>query len=370
MARGVQVTSVADPRDLGPALADTRPTVLFGVPNVWQKMQTSLESAVDAEPRRVRRATARWALDVGRRTARAELNGSGRGPWVRSRHRLATTIVLAPLRRRLGLDRVRFAASGAAPIPAEVLEYFHGLGIRVTEVWGLSEAAGVSTTTTVSEPALGTVGKPLPAVEIKLARDGEVLVRGPMVMSGYRNDPEATGRVLDSGGWLATGDLGEIDERGNLRIIGRRSDMIINSAGKNIAPANIESTVRAASFLIGHVMVIGDRLPYVTALITLDAEAIAADAEAAGFTAADIDVLATRPSIRHRVTEAVRTGNAAVSRPEQIKRFVILDHPWSVETGELTPKSTLRRAAITTNYADLIESLYSDRPDTSVIDLH
>ncbi|MET7770050.1 long-chain fatty acid--CoA ligase [Nocardia sp. NPDC005366] len=369
IVRGIQVTSVADPHLMAAALPEVRPTVLFGVPRVWQKAEAAIESRIEAEPRRAKKALATWAFAIGRRAADAETRDM---PWYRRpliRHRLAETLVLSRVRRHMGLDRIRFAASGAAPISADVLAYFAGLGIRVTQVWGLSEAAGVSTTTTLDDPAFGSVGRPIHGAEIALAADGEIMVRGPMVMRGYHRDPEATRRAFRAGNWLATGDLGATDATGNLRVIGRKSEMIINDTGKNIAPAAVENAVKAASFLIGHVMAIGEGRPYLTALITLDPDAIAADAAVAGVLAADIDILVTRPRIRERVLDAVRDGNATVSRPEQIKRFILLDHTWTQGDEEITPKMSLRRYVVERNYAAAIESLYANPVEPGVTEV-
>ncbi|WP_019927450.1 long-chain fatty acid--CoA ligase [Nocardia sp. BMG111209] len=367
IARGMRVVPIADPHRFADALVAVRPTVVFGVPRVWHKAQAAIEGAVAADPRRLRRRMARWALGVGVRAARAE-RGRGCGPLLRLRYRIAETLVLARIRRRIGLDEVRFAASGAAPISAEVLEFFHGLGIRLTEVWGLSEAAGVSTATTVTEPALGSVGKAVPGTELALAADGEIMLRGPMVMRGYRRDPGRTAATFTPGGWLLTGDLGMLDPDGNLRIIGRKSEMIINDSGKNIAPALIENAVRAASFLIGHVVVVGEGRPYLVALITLDGDAIGSDARTQGVVAADVAELVRRAGVRERVVAAVRSANATVSRPERIKRFVLLDHVWQPGSDELTPKMSVRRAAVERNYADVIEDLYADAPTGDVQD--
>ncbi|WP_319943025.1 AMP-dependent synthetase/ligase [Nocardia aurantia] len=361
IARGMRVVPIADPHRFAEALVAVRPTVVFGVPRVWHKAQAAIEGAVATDPRRARRRLARWALGVGVRTARAE-RGSGCGPLLRLHHRIAEALVLGRIRRRIGLDAVRFAASGAAPISAEVLEFFHGLGIRLTEVWGLSEAAGVSTSTTVTDPALGSVGKVVPGTELALAADGEILLRGPMVMRGYHRDRERTAAAFTPGGWLLTGDLGRLDSEGNLRIIGRKSEMIINDSGKNIAPALIENAVRAASFLIGSVVVVGEGRPYLVALITLDGDAIGSDARTQGVIAADVADLVHRAGIRDRIVAAVRAANATVSRPEQIKRFVLLDHLWLPGDDELTPKMSVRRAVVERNYAAVIEDLYADVP--------
>ncbi|MGN2638911.1 AMP-dependent synthetase/ligase [Nocardia takedensis] len=369
LAHGLQVTSVADSHRLPEALLRLRPTVVFGVPRVWQKARTGVLDRLEASEPSARTRLTRWALGVAAARAHRELHSRRVGPVLRARHRVAEALVLRRLRHRMGLDRVRFAATGAAPISLETLWFFYGLGIPITEVWGLTEGTGVSTTTTLPRPALGTVGRPLRGVELRLAPDGEIQVRGPMVMRGYHRDAYRTRLALDAGHWLRTGDIGRFDRDGNLHVVGRKSEMIINDTGKNIAPIRVENAVAAASFLIGQVMVVGEARPYLAALITLDADAIAADAAAHGVSAAEVDLLVTRPGIRDKVTEAVRRGNATVARPEQIRRFVLLDHTWEPGGPEVTPKMSLRRNVIARRYADTIETLFSDTPGPEVIEL-
>ncbi|WP_054813167.1 AMP-dependent synthetase/ligase [Nocardia arizonensis] len=369
LVRGIQVISLADPHRMADALVRVHPTVVFGVPRVWQKTHAAIATAVESAPPSATARLGRWALRVADERAGTEMAGQRPATALRLRHRVADLLVLSRIRRRIGLDELRFAASGAAPIPVRTLRFFHGLGIPLTEVWGLSEAAGVSTTTTNPNPALGSVGKPIRGAEVELAADGEILVRGPMVMRGYHNDPRRTESAFGNSDWLHTGDLGTVDRDGNLRIIGRKSEMLINDSGKNIAPGAIENAIKATSFLIGHVMAVGDTRAYLTALITLDIAAIAADAEANGVVAADVALLAARPRIRELVAEAVRAGNATVSRPEQIKRFTILDHVWEPGDPELTPKMSLRRTVITRRYAGLIDALYADPPGPDVVEL-
>jgi long-subunit acyl-CoA synthetase (AMP-forming) len=251
----------------------------------------------------------------------------------------------------------------------DTTQFFHALGIPLTQVWGLTEATGVCTTTSSATLPANSVGTPVAGVDLRLGIDGEIFVRGPTVMSGYHQDPASTYRAIDAEGWLRTGDLGEIDAEGGLRIVGRKSEMIITDEGDNISPAIIENSITAASFLIGHVMVIGEQRPYLTALITLDEDAIAADARLAQVEPATLDVLCERPGIREAVSEAVRTANCAVSGPEQVRRFVLLDHVWRPGSAEVTPKSSLRRQAIEQNYAAEIESLYRSSLPSKAIEV-
>ncbi|MGW4371894.1 AMP-dependent synthetase/ligase [Nocardia takedensis] len=369
MVRGVQVVTLADAKLLGEALPQIRPTILFGVPRVWQKIHAAIENSLTKTPSTARIRVARWALERQARRCRTQVGGRTTEQSSRGRNRLLDRLVLRRILRAVGLGEIRFAATGAAPATRETLEFFYTLGLPIIEVWGLSEGSGVSTTTTGPRPAFGSVGRALPGVEVELAPDGEILVRGSMIMKGYRDDPDRTDAAFDRSGWLLTGDLGRFDVEGNLHLLGRKSEMMINDAGRNISPIWVEMAVASESFLIGHVVAIGDGRPFVTALITLDHVAIAADAQANGVIAADIDILIARPTIQRLVTEAVRRGNDKLARADQIKRFMLLDHAWEPGSPELTPKLSLRRVAIHRNYLWEIAALYSGEPDPRIIDL-
>ena len=268
-----------------------------------------------------------------------------------------------------GLDESKVAFSGAASIPVEVIEFFVGLGIPIVEAWGLSETTGAATKTSLDDRRVGSVGKPLSGVELKIADDGEVLLRAPIVMRGYRNMPEKTAETIDADGWLATGDVGRIDADGNLTIIDRKKELIINAAGKNMSPSNIENAVKAFSSLVSQVMAIGDSKPYIAALVALDQDVCAARAKALGVPDAPIADLVGREEIIKEVAEAVRAGNAKLSRVEQVKRFVIVPTAWDPGGEELTPTMKLRRKPIASKYADRIGDLYADPPGAGVINL-
>lgn len=367
--RGIQITSVADPREFASALPDVRPTVFFGVPRVWQKVKAGIEGKLTEETSPVKKKLAGWALDVGRRAAKADLAGTPRGRALSAQHRVADTLVLSKVRAALGLDELKVAISGAASIPAEVIEFFVGIGIPVIEVWGLSETTGAATKTTTDNLKVGTVGKPVDGVEIKLADDGEVLVRAPMVMRGYRNKPEKTAEAIDADGWFATGDVGKIDDEGNLTIVDRKKELIINESGKNMAPSTIENAVKASSSLISQVVAIGDNKPYISALVVLDPDVATLRAKALGVPEAQIADLAENPEIIEEVTLAVKAGNSKLSRVEQVKRFAIVPSAWDPGGDELTPTMKLRRKPIAGKYADTIVDLYSNPPGAGVIDL-
>ncbi|MGV9637910.1 AMP-dependent synthetase/ligase [Nocardia rhamnosiphila] len=368
LVTGIQITTVPDPREIAAALPDARPTVFFGVPRVWQKIKGGVEAKLAAETG-AKKAVAKWAVATGIAAARADLAGTGRGPLLGLQHRVAEKLLLGKVRAALGLADLRVASSGAAPIPPETLEFFLGLGFCVSEVWGMSETSGVATYTELDKPRPGSVGRPVDGVELRLADDGEVLVRGEIVTHGYRGMPEKTAEALDAQGWLRTGDIGTLDPDGYLRIIDRKKEMIINASGKNIAPSNIENAVKAASSLVGQVVALGEAQPYITALIVLDADMAAVRAKEIDAAAADIGQLARRPEIIEDVRAAVAAGNAKLSRVEQIKRFTIVDTVWEPGGDELTPKMSLKRAPIATKYATQIEALRADSPTETVIEV-
>jgi long-subunit acyl-CoA synthetase (AMP-forming) len=258
------------------------------------------------------------------------------------------------------LDRVRWAIVGAAPTPRHVLEFFVAIGIPLCELWGMSELTTVATVNPPGRAKLGTVGPALPGIELRLADDGEVLVRGAIVMRGYRHDPGKTVEALDPDGWLHTGDIGTLDEDGYLSIVDRKKELIINAAGKNMSPANIESTIKGASPLIAHVAAIGDRRPYNVALIVLDPETCTPWAQASGLAGAPLAAIAKSPEIRRELEAAVAAANETLARVEQIKRFVIMGDVWEAGTDELTPTLKLKRRNIAERYRAEIAALYKD----------
>ncbi|MFI6041425.1 AMP-dependent synthetase/ligase [Nocardia sp. NPDC051321] len=367
LTTGVQVTTVPDPREVAAALPDARPTTFFGVPRVWQKIKVGIEAKLAAEPSGVKKALASWAIETGMAAARADLAGKGRSPILAVRHKLADALVLSKLRHAMGLAELHVPASGAAPIPAETLEYFLGLGFPMSEVWGMSETTGVGTFTEKTKPRPGSVGRPVDGMELRLDADGEVLVRGPIVTRGYRNMPEQTAEAIDDDGWLHTGDIGTLDPDGYLRIVDRKKELIISEAGKNIAPSNVENAVKAVSSLVGQVVALGDAKPYIAALIVLDPDVAALRAKEFDATDADVATLAARKEIVDEVLAAVQAGNVKLSRVEQIKRFTILGAAWEPGGDELTPKMSLKRRPIAAKYAPEIAALYAKEPSATVI---
>ena len=357
MLSGAQVTTVADMKTILGALTEVRPTLFLGVPRIWVKLKAAIETGLDEEPSAIRRRLAWWAIGVGRQRARTASAGRPLGLPASMRYALADRLVLSRVRAKLGMDRLRIGATGAAPIPPEVHEFVLALGLPLSEGWGMSECTAAITVNRLERIKLGTVGTPVPGAEIRIAADGEVLARGPMVMRGYRNDPEKTTETIDSDGWLHTGDIGEIDADGYLKIVDRKKELIINAAGKNMSPSNIENTLAVYGPLVGTAIVIGDQRPYNVALICLDPDAVAAFATKHGLPAA-LSALARNPVVRESVQSGVDAANANLSRVEQIKRFAILTEIWEPGSPHLTPTGKLKRKPIATDYAATIDELY------------
>jgi long-subunit acyl-CoA synthetase (AMP-forming) len=360
MIKGPQVTVISDPREVTAALGEVRPTIWGGVPRVWEKMKAGLEAAIDADPDPARKQAVRWAIDTGLRRVRAEQRGEPVSAELIAEHARADELVLATLRERLGLAEARSLISGAAPTSLDVLEFFHALGLPICEVWGMSELTLVATCNPRERPRLGTVGPPLPGIDVRLALDGELLCRGPILMRGYRSDPERTAEAIDADGWMHTGDIATIDPDGYVRIVDRKKELIINVAGKNMSPANIEAHVKASSLLIGQAIAIGDRRPYNVALIVLDPDGAAAWAAAHSLADPSPAALANDPSVHAEVASAIEEANTHLSRVEQLKRFEILPLDWLPGGDELTPTMKLKRKPIAAKYASEIDALYRD----------
>jgi long-subunit acyl-CoA synthetase (AMP-forming) len=357
---GVQITSIADLKNVGSALPELRPTVWGAVPRVLEKLKAGLESAITAEPNGRLRDELQDAIELGIAKVRLEQAGKAIPHDLAVAHRHADHAVLSRLRAKLGLDEARWIATAAAPLSREVHEFLLGLGLPVTEIYGMSECSCVVTGSSPSDARVGAVGRALPGIDVTLAADGELLVRGATIMRGYRGEPEKTADTIDSGGWLHTGDIATIDGDGYVRIVDRKKELIINAAGKNMSPANIENELKASSPLIGQVAVIGDSRPYNVALIVLDPDAAAAFATAHGLEEGAIDAIVQDPRARTIVERAVAAANARLSRAEQIKRYVLLSEDWPAGGDELTPTMKLRRKPISEKYAAVIERLYDN----------
>ncbi|MFG3165005.1 AMP-dependent synthetase/ligase [Streptomyces sp. NPDC048232] len=352
------VTICPEPDQLLPTLLTVRPHGFFGVPRVWEKLAAGLQAKLAALP-----DEQAAAMEQARKTAleayRLRSDGKDVPAELAEVWEELDTRVMRPVRAAIGLDECHRAFSGAAPIPTRVLEFLASVSLPVYEVWGLSETTGAATVSTPGAFALGSVGRPGPGIEVKAADDGELLVRGPVVFAGYLKSDGGVEPATDAEGWLPTGDVGTVDSRGFVTITDRKKEIIITDGGKNIAPTKIESLLRAHP-LIAHAVVIGDRRRYVTALLVLDEGTAPLWAQANGIAdASDLDELARHPKVHAALDQAVAEANAVLSRTEQVKKHRVIAGPWTAETGELTPKLSLRRRAIDEAHAATIESMYT-----------
>ena len=351
IAFGYEVTTCPDAREVVPYLVQTRPEIFFAVPRIWEKAYASIRASVTADPDRA--AAFDQALEIGWQVSELRARGAEIPPDLGAGFELADA-ALAPVRASIGLDQAREAITGAAPIPYDILRFFRGLGIPLSEVYGLSETSGPMTWTPF-RVRVGTVGPPLPGVEVKIDDDGEVCCRGGNVFRGYLDDPVMTAAVLDDDGWFHSGDIGVLED-GYLRIVDRKKELIITAGGKNISPANLEAALKAGQ-LIGQACAIGDARPYVSALVVLDPDAAPAWARRhlIGGTLAQ---LAEHPEVRAEVQREVDEANAHFAQVERIKRFTILHDEWLPDSEELTPTMKLKRRGVHAKYAREIEGLY------------
>jgi long-chain acyl-CoA synthetase len=355
---GTQVTVVSDGRAIAAALPDVRPTIWGAVPRVWEKLKAGIEFMVSHETDENKRQALDWAMTVAAKRGAALLAGAELPDDLAAEWAKADELVLSKIRERLGFGELRWAISGAAPIPKETLAFFAGIGIPIGEVWGMSELSCAATIGDPRSTRLGTVGKLLPGLEGKIAEDGEYLVRGPLVMKGYRGEPAKTAEAIDADGWLHTGDIVEIDSDGFVRVVDRKKELIINAAGKNMSPANIENTILAACPMVGVMIAIGDGRPYNTALMVFDADSVGPYAAQHGLDPSPA-ALAADPAVISRIAAGVAEGNAKLSRVEQIKRFRVLPTLWEPGGDEITLTMKLKRRPIATKYAAEIEELYA-----------
>ncbi len=337
---GFTIAFLADPTRTAAELPRVRPTIFPSVPRVYEKIHDAVVDRFESGSP-VKQRIARWALSVGYRVSRLQQAKQPVPPVLAAQHRLADRLVYSQVKARLG-GRLRIANAGGAPLGRDVAEFFHAIDILILEGYGLSEVTTAATVNRPSDFKFGTVGKPMPGVEIVIADDGEILIRSNTVFAGYHGDPEATRLVLDDEGFVHTGDVGHLDEDGFLVITDRKKDIIVTAGGKNVAPQNLENDLKGHR-LISQALVVGDRLPYIAALVTVDPEA------ATGLDAGEV---------RARVQEAVDDVNRDRSGFEQIKRFLVLPREFGAAEDEVTPTLKLRRKIILEHFADEIAGLY------------
>lgn len=329
-----------------------RPTVFFAVPRVWEKLMDAVLGRIGAQPRPIRVLMHRY-LDLGLRRVTASRSV---GLADRLQYQALDRTLGRALRANLGLDRARLLVSAAAPIHRNRLEWFAGIGLAIAEVWGQTEDCGPATMNPPDAIRIGTVGKPLPGLELRIAEDGEVLVRGPSVCAGYYDDPAASRALVDDDGWMSTGDLGELDAAGYLTIIGRKKDLLILSSGKNISPQGIETSLEVEP-LIAKAVVVGDGRPYLVALLSLDGEAVAEWAHH-HHKIGSVENLLDDPDLTARIRQAVEATNAGLSRAEGIKRWRLLPREFTVASDELTPTLKVKRDVVAKKHAEVIDELY------------
>src|SRR5918995_264130 len=352
---GYCIAFLPDPLQAAAALPQVKPTVFPSVPRVYEKVHTAVVAKFDAESG-AKRKLIDWALGVGREVSDLRRAGKPIPRRTAFKHRLADRLVYSKVKERLG-GRLRLAISGGAPLSPEIADFFHAIDILLVEGYGLTECTTAASTNTHEAYRFGTVGRPLPGTQVKLAEDGELLIKSETVFQGYFKDPEATAEVLGADGWLRSGDIAEIDEDGFIAITDRKKDIIVTAGGKNVAPQNLENDLKSSKY-VSQAMVVGDRRPYIAALITLDPEAVPAWAAERGLPA-DMESLARSDAVRELVQVVVDTVNADRSRYEQIKRFAILPRDFTMEDDELTPTLKLKRRVVGKHFGDELEELYA-----------
>jgi long-chain acyl-CoA synthetase len=352
---GFTIALLADPLRVGEILPVVRPTLLPSVPRVYEKVYSSVQSRFDQATGSKRKLVG-WALGVGREVSELEARGAEIPAGLRAKNRVADKLVFAKVREALG-GRLRMPGSGGAPLSKEIAEFFDSVGVRITEGYGLTECTTACSVNLPDKYRFGSVGQPLPGCEVRIAEDGEIEVRSQTVFQGYYKDPEATAEVLREDGWLRTGDIGELDEDGFLHITDRKKDILVTAGGKNVAPQNIENELKRSKY-VSQALVVGDKRPYVSALLTLDSVEIGNWAAEHGVDA-DTAALASNPRVHELMQGVVDDANRDRSRFEQVKRFAVLPRDFSMEHGEITPTLKLKRRAVQEHFTDEIDALYA-----------
>jgi long-chain acyl-CoA synthetase len=355
----VQISHVhfcTDLSTLGAVIGQVRPTMFFGVPRVWEKMMGRLQGLLATQPQE-QQDRVRAAMAAGLAYIEAGQYGGAVTPEIRAAYERADTEILSVVRALIGFDRVEWTPTGAAPLPLDVQRFFAGLGLKVVDVYGMTETTAAITVNSPDAYRLGTVGLPEPGVEIRIADDGEILTRSPLNTGGYLNRPAETAALIDADGWLHTGDVGSLDADGFLSVVDRKKELIITSGGENISPAVIEAHLKEHP-LIGQALAYGDMRPYPVAVLTLDAESAPLWARSRGIGFSSLAELAAHDAVLNEVGAAVAAANSRLARVQQVKRWALLESEWTAETQELTPSLKLRRRVIHAKYADVIDGLY------------
>ncbi|HXR31820.1 MAG TPA: long-chain fatty acid--CoA ligase [Solirubrobacterales bacterium] len=343
-----------DPLKILPNLAELKPTYFPSVPRIFEKIYTAATSGIEKEGG-LKKAIFNWAIGIGKKMRETERANRKPGFLLRKQYEFADKQVLSKIRGLFG-GNLRLAVSGAAPINPEILRFFDAAGVLVLEGWGMTETSTAATISTPDDFKIGTIGKPFPGCEVKIAEDGEILVKGPNVFQGYYKNEEATRETIVDG-WLHTGDIGEIESDGFIKITGRKKDIIITAGGKNITPANLENEIKQHP-LVSQCVVVGDRKPYLVALVTLDPEDAVSYAKENGLPE-DPAQLAANGEVRKAIEAHVAKINEKFARVEQVKKIAILPHDLSQESGELTPTLKVKRAVVAAKHEQEIEQLYA-----------
>jgi long-chain acyl-CoA synthetase len=353
LAVGYEVTCCPDLAQLGEYLREVRPNLAFGVPRVWEKIYAGVQAALAADPEKKQKfdegIEAAKPIALARSWDRATDDQNQMWDFLQA-------VAFQPVRELIGLDQVEYAITGAAPIPPMLIEWFNALGVPLSEVYGLSETTGPMTLT-VRKIKPGTVGPAIPGCDVQLADDGEIICRGGNVFVGYLNDPEKTAEAIDADGWFHSGDIGQIDEDGYVRIVDRKKELIITAGGKNVSPANLEAALKTIP-LVAQACAVGDKQPYVAALVVLDPEVAPAWARQRAIEFDTIADLAERPEVKAAIEEALTEVMAPFSNAERVKKFTILPDEWMPDSDELTPTMKLKRRGVHAKYDADIEALY------------
>jgi len=354
LAAGGEIYMAESIAKLRENLVEARPTILIGVPRVYEKMYEGIRAEVDKSPL-FKRKIFFWAVEVGKRVFELKVRKRKIPLDLALKYAVADRLVFRRIRALTG-GRIRFLGSGGAPLPPEVQEFFGAAGLQIVQAYGLTETCAPSILTPIGESRIGRVGKRMNGVDVEIAADGEILIRGPNVFKGYFKNEEATAAAFENG-WFKSGDLGRFDEEGYLEITGRKKDLLITSGGKNIAPQNLEHHFISMP-LVSQVVVCGDSRPFLTALFTLNREDVERFAESNGINATTGVILETHPEVVSYLQKQVDKKNESVAKFEKIVKFKIIPHEFSVDSGEMTPTMKIKRNIVFKNYKELIDSMY------------
>lgn len=354
LVHGYEVTCCPDPSQIAAYCREVRPNIMFGVPRVWEKFNAGVEAALAADPEKAQQfaEAVEAATPIALRMAWGEASEEEEATW-----RFLDDVAFRGVRELLGLDQLDMAISGAAPIPVPLLEWFRAIGVPMSEVYGMSENTGAMTWTP-KRIKPGTVGPAMPGTEVRIAEDGEVICRGPHVFQGYLNDPDKTSEALSADGWLHSGDIGEMDDDGYLRIIDRKKELIITAGGKNVSPANLEAALKQIP-LVGQAAAIGDKRPFVAAIVVLDPDTATAWATSKGIEFTSLADLAQHPDVIAEIESHLPSSMEAFSNAERVKKVKVVGEEWLPDSELLTPTSKLKRRGVNARYAEEIEALYS-----------